>query len=209
VVKMPALIGKKLGMTNIFDNDGKIIPVTIVQAGPCTVVNVRTLEKNGYEAVQLGYEKVKESKLNKPLLGYFNKLGVEPVRILKEFRNIKSSDYKIGDVINVETFAEGDKVNVKGVSKGKGFQGVMKRHGFGGVGGTTHGQSDRLRAPGSIGASSYPSRVFKGQRMAGRTGCDNITVRNLQIVKIDKENNLLFIKGAIPGHNNSIVEIIK
>ncbi len=206
---MPALIGKKLGMTNIFDNDGKIIPVTIVQAGPCTVVNVRTLEKNGYEAVQLGYEKVKESKLNKPLLGYFNKLGVEPVRILKEFRNIKSSDYKIGDVINVETFAEGDKVNVKGVSKGKGFQGVMKRHGFGGVGGTTHGQSDRLRAPGSIGASSYPSRVFKGQRMAGRTGCDNITVRNLQIVKIDKENNLLFIKGAIPGHNNSIVEIIK
>ncbi|HOM64461.1 MAG TPA: 50S ribosomal protein L3 [Ignavibacteriales bacterium] len=206
---MPALIGKKLGMTNIFDNDGKIIPVTIVQAGPCTVVNVRTLEKNGYEAVQLGYEKVKESKLNKPLLGYFNKLGVEPVRILKEFRNIKSSDYKIGDVINVETFAEGEKVNVKGVSKGKGFQGVMKRHGFGGVGGTTHGQSDRLRAPGSIGASSYPSRVFKGQRMAGRTGCDNITVRNLQIVKIDKENNLLFIKGAIPGHNNSIVEIIK
>lgn len=206
---MPALIGKKLGMTNIFDNDGKIIPVTIVQAGPCTVVNVRTLEKNGYEAVQLGYEKVKESKLNKPLLGYFDKLGVEPVRILKEFRNIKSSDYKIGDVINVETFAEGEKVNVKGVSKGKGFQGVMKRHGFGGVGGTTHGQSDRLRAPGSIGASSYPSRVFKGQRMAGRTGCDNITVRNLQIVKIDKENNLLFIKGAIPGHNNSIVEIIK
>jgi len=209
VVKMPALIGKKLGMTNIFDNDGKIIPVTIVQAGPCTVVNVRTLEKNGYEAVQLGYENVKESKLNKPLLGYFDKLGVEPVRILKEFRNIKSSDFKIGDVINVETFAEGEKVNVKGVSKGKGFQGVMKRHGFGGVGGTTHGQSDRLRAPGSIGASSYPSRVFKGQRMAGRTGCDNITVRNLQIVKIDKENNLLFIKGAIPGHNNSIVEIIK
>ncbi len=206
---MPALIGKKLGMTNIFDNDGKIIPVTIVQAGPCTVVNIRTLEKNGYEAVQLGYEKVKESKLNKPLLGYFNKLGVEPTRILKEFRNIKPSDYKIGDVINVETFAEGDKVNVKGVSKGKGFQGVMKRHGFGGVGGTTHGQSDRLRAPGSIGASSFPSRVFKGQRMAGRTGCDNVTVRNLQIVKIDKENNLLFIKGAIPGHNNSIVEIIK
>lgn len=206
---MPALIGKKIGMTNIFDNDGKIIPVTVVEAGPCTVVNLRTIEKNGYEAVQLGYEKIKESKLNKPLLGYFQKLGVEPKRILKEFRNLKPTEYKIGDEIKVDVFQEGDIVNVHGVSKGKGFQGVMKRHGFGGVGGTTHGQSDRLRAPGSIGASSFPSRVFKGQRMAGRTGCDNVTVRNLKVVKVDAEKNLIFIKGAIPGHNNSIVEIIK
>lgn len=206
---MPALIGKKIGMTNIFDNDGKIIPVTVVEAGPCTVVNLRTLEKNGYEAVQLGFEKIKENKINKPLQGYFQKLGVEPKRILKEFRNLNPKDYKIGDEIKVDVFQEGDVVNVHGVSKGKGFQGVMKRHGFGGVGGTTHGQSDRLRAPGSIGASSFPSRVFKGQRMAGRTGCDNVTVRNLKVVKVDAEKNLIFIKGAIPGHNNSIVEIIK
>lgn len=206
---MPALIGKKIGMTNIFDNDGKIIPVTVVEAGPCTVVNLRTLEKNGYEAVQLGFEKIKENKINKPLQGYFQKLGVEPKRILKEFRNLNPKEYKIGDEIKVDVFQEGDVVNVHGVSKGKGFQGVMKRHGFGGVGGTTHGQSDRLRAPGSIGASSFPSRVFKGQRMAGRTGCDNVTVRNLKVVKVDAEKNLIFIKGAIPGHNNSIVEIIK
>ncbi len=206
---MPALIGKKIGMTNIFDNDGKFIPVTVVEAGPCTVINVRTTEKNGYEAVQLGYDKIKENKVNKPLKGYFEKLGVQPAKILKEFRNLKPSEYKIGDEIKVDVFNEGDVINVKGISKGKGFQGVMRRHGFGGVGGTTHGQSDRLRAPGSIGASSFPSRVFKGQRMAGRTGGEHVTVRNLKVVKIDPEKNLLFIKGAIPGPNNSIVEIIK
>jgi large subunit ribosomal protein L3 len=206
---MPALIGKKIGMTNIFDNDGKFIPVTVVEAGPCTVINVRTTEKNGYEAVQLGYDKIKENKVNKPLKGYFEKLGVQPAKVLKEFRNLKPSEYKIGDEIKVDVFNEGDVINVKGISKGKGFQGVMRRHGFGGVGGTTHGQSDRLRAPGSIGASSFPSRVFKGQRMAGRTGGENVTVRNLKVVKIDPEKNLLFIKGAIPGPNNSIVEIIK
>jgi len=196
-------------MTNIFDNDGKFIPVTVVEAGPCTVINVRTTEKNGYEAVQLGFDKIKENKVNKPLKGYFEKLGVQPAKVLKEFRNLKPSEYKIGDEIKVDVFNEGDVINVKGISKGKGFQGVMRRHGFGGVGGTTHGQSDRLRAPGSIGASSFPSRVFKGQRMAGRTGGENVTVRNLKVVKIDPEKNLLFIKGAIPGPNNSIVEIIK
>ena len=181
---MLGLIGKKIGMTSVFSTNGELIPVTIVQAGPCKVVSIRTKEKDGYEALQLGFAEKKEKNITKPLLGHFKKNNVSATAFLK-------------------------KIKVRGRTKGKGFQGVMRRHGFGGVGGTTHGQSDRLRAPGSIGASSYPSRVFKGQRMAGRMGFTNVTIANLQIVRIMPEENLLLIRGAVPGAINSIVELIK
>lgn len=206
---MPGLIGKKIGMSNIFTEDGQLIPVTIVEAGPCKVINIKSLEKNGYNALQLGFGEKKESKVSKPVLGQFAKNKLTPSLVIKEFRNFDVADYKIGDQLGTELFKEGDLVKVKGRTKGKGFQGVMRRHGFGGVGGTTHGQSDRLRAPGSIGASSYPSRVFKGQRMAGRTGFENVTIANLKIVKIIPEKNIIMVKGAIPGAINSIVEIKK
>lgn len=206
---MPGLLAKKLGMTNIFAEDGTMIPVTVLQAGPCNVVTVKTKEKDGYEAVQLGFGEKKEKHVRKPQLTYYKKVGVKPAAVLKEFRNFEAANYKVGDEIKVEIFAVGDKVKVVGKSKGKGFQGVMRRHNFGGVGGTTHGQSDRLRAPGSIGSSSYPSRVFKGQRMAGRMGYTQITVRNLKVVKILPEQNIVMVKGAVPGAINSIVEINK
>lgn len=207
--KMSGIIGKKLGMTSIFSKDGDVIPVTVIEAGPCTVVNIKTTEKDGYQALQLGFGNVKEKKVNKPLAGQFKKNNLSPKLVLKEFKNFNVNDFKIGDEINCSIFNEGDTIKVKGKSKGKGFQGVVKRHGFGGIGMTTHGQSDRVRAPGSIGASSYPSRVFKGQRMAGRMGFDNVTVRGLKVVKVDTERNLLFVKGAVPGAINSIVELIK
>ena len=206
---MPGLIGKKIGMTSIFDADGEMIPVTVIKIDPCKVVNIRTTEKDGYEAVQLGFGERKEKHLNKPLAGYFKKNNVDPVYKLKEYKGFDTAEMKIGDEIKVDIFQEGEKIKVKGKSIGKGFQGVMKRHGFGGVGGTTHGQSDRLRAPGSIGQSSYPSRVFKGQRMAGRTGHSNVTTSNLKVVKIVREENILMVKGAVPGPANSIVELIK
>ncbi|MGE5362515.1 MAG: 50S ribosomal protein L3 [Bacteroidota bacterium] len=206
---MPGLIGKKLGMSNIFTEDGQFVPVTVVEAGPCTVLNIRTIEVNGYEAVQLGFGTKKDKHVSKPVAGQYKKSGLTPASVVKEFRNFAIADYKVGDKIGVEIFADGDKVKVTGKSKGKGFQGVMRRHGFGGVGGTTHGQSDRLRAPGSIGASSYPSRVFKGQRMAGRTGFEQVTVANLKVVKIIPEKNIIMLKGAVPGAINSIVEIKK
>jgi large subunit ribosomal protein L3 len=206
---MSGLIGKKIGMTSIFNTSGDVIPVTIVQAGPCVVTNIKTLDKDGYNALQLGFKDVKEKHLNKPVIGLFKKNQIEPKKVLVEFRVFDVSNFKIGDSLDCSIFNEGDLIKVKGKSKGKGFQGVVKRHGFGGIGMTTHGQSDRVRAPGSIGGSSYPSRVFKGQRMAGRMGYDNVTIRNQKIVKIDKENNLIFVKGAIPGANNSIVELIK
>lgn len=206
---MSGLIGKKIGMTSIFNADGAIIPVTVIQAGPCLVVSVRTKEKDGYEALQLGFGEKKEKSLNKPVLGHFKKNNISPKAVIKEFRKFNISDYKVGDEIKADLFSEGESIKVRGKSKGKGFQGVMRRHGFGGVGGTTHGQSDRLRAPGSIGASSYPSRVFKGQRMAGRTGNENVTVSNLKIVKIIPDQNLIMVKGATPGAINSIVELIK
>lgn len=208
-VKMSGIIGKKLGMTSIFGNEGEVIPVTVIEAGPCTVVDIKTAEKDGYQALQLGFGSVKEKKVNKPLAGHFKKNNVSPKRVLKEFRNFNISEFKIGDEIKCSIFSEGDIIKVTGKSKGKGFQGVVKRHGFGGIGMTTHGQSDRVRAPGSIGASSYPSRVFKGQRMAGRMGYDNVTVRGLKVVKVDPERNLIFVKGAVPGAINSIVELIK
>ncbi len=206
---MLGILGKKIGMSAIFDENGNRIPVTIIEAGPCTVTDVKTGEKNGYTAIQLGFGSVKEKSLTKPVLGHFKKNNITPVRHLKEFRVDSVAEYKIGDTVGIGIFTVGEKIKVSGKSKGKGFQGVMRRHGFGGVGGTTHGQSDRLRAPGSIGASSYPSRVFPGQRMAGRTGHDNVTVRNLQVIKIVEEKNIILVKGAVPGAINSIVELYK
>lgn len=206
---MPGLLAKKIGMTNIFAEDGKVIPVTILEAGPCKVYAVKTKEKDGYESLQLGFGERKEKHVNKPQLAVYQKLGLKPPRFLKEFRNFDISNYKVGDEIKVDIFQVGDKVKVSGKSKGKGFQGVVKRHGFGGVGSTTHGQSDRVRAPGSIGASSFPSRVFKGQRMAGRMGFENVTIRNLKVVKVIPEKNIIMVKGAVPGSVNSIVAINK
>jgi large subunit ribosomal protein L3 len=186
-----------------------MVSVTVIEAGPCSVINIRTKDKNGYEALQLGFGARKEKNIAKPVLGQFKKVDLSPAAILKEFKNFNVNDYKIGDKLSVEIFKEGDTVKVTGKSKGKGFQGVMRRHNFGGVGGTTHGQSDRLRAPGSIGASSYPSRVFKGQKMAGRMGNDQVTVSNLKVIKIINDKNILMVKGAVPGAINSIIEINK
>jgi large subunit ribosomal protein L3 len=207
--KMSGIIGKKLGMSNIFGQDGEIIPVTVIQAGPCQVVNIRTKEKDGYEALQLSFGERKEKRTTKPFAGQFKNAGLKPSKLLKEFRKFSLSDYKVGDQIGADFFVEGEKIKVRGKSKGKGFQGVMKRHNFGGVGGTTHGQSDRLRAPGSIGSSSYPSRVFKGMKMAGRMGYDNVTIDGLKVVKVIPEQNLIFVKGAVPGAVNTILELIK
>lgn len=205
---MIGLLGKKTGMTRIFDENGNVVPVTIIEAGPCFISQIKTKEKDGYDAVQLGFDEKKIKSTNKPLAGHFKKAGISPKRFLAEFRDFNLKDLQIGQQILVDVFSEGDKITVQGISKGKGFQGVVKRHGFGG-GPVTHGQSDRLRAPGSIGASSYPSRVFKGQRMAGRMGGKKVSVRNLKIVKIDKDQNLIFVKGAIPGHINGYVKLIK
>ena len=206
---MSGILGKKIGMTSIFNAEGDLVTVTVIQAGPCKVVSVRDKQRDGYSAVGIGFEERKEKHVSKPVLGQYKKNNLKPLRIVKEFKGFDAENLKVGDDIKVDLFKEGEIVKVRGKSKGKGFQGVMKRHNFGGVGGTTHGQSDRLRAPGSIGASSYPSRVFKGQRMAGRKGFENVTVRNLKVIKIIPEDNLIMIKGAVPGSINSIVELIK
>jgi large subunit ribosomal protein L3 len=206
---MKSLIGRKLGMTSVFTANGSSVPCTLIEAGPCIVTAIKTKENDGYSAVQLGFEERKEKNLAKPVIGKFKKAGVPVLRYVREMRDFdKAEELKIGEVIKADLFKEGDTIKVTGVSKGKGFQGVVKRHGFGG-GSQTHGQSDRLRAPGSIGASSYPSRVFKGQRMAGRTGGDKVTLRNLKIVKIIPESNLILVKGAVPGAISGIVEIFK
>lgn len=206
---MSGIIGKKLGMSSVFGTEGELIPVTVIQAGPCKIVTVRTQEKDGYSALQLGFGDRKEKNISKPVLGQYKKNELTPAALLREFRLTSDSELKVGDEVKVDLFKEGEKIKVRGLSKGKGFQGVMRRHGFGGVGGTTHGQSDRLRAPGSIGASSYPSRVFKGTRMAGRTGYENVTVSNLKVVKILPEENIILVKGAVPGSINSFVELLK
>ena len=206
---MAGIIGKKIGMSSIFNANGEIISVTVIKAGPCSVVSVRTKEKDGYEALQLGFGERKVKNIIKPVLGQYKKNNLTPSAVLKEFDFSNISDYKVGDEIKVDLFTENEKIKVRGKSKGKGFQGVMRRHGFGGVGGTTHGQSDRLRAPGSIGSSSYPSRVFKGMKMAGRMGYENVTISNLKVVKIIPEENIILVKGAIPGAINSYVELIK
>ncbi len=206
---MSGLIGKKIGMSNIFDANGEIVPVTVIEAGPCRVVSIRTKEKNGYEALQLSFGLRKEKNVSKPVIGQFKKSGLPPALALNEFKFPADSNYKVGDEIKTDLFQEGEKIKVRGKSKGKGFQGVVRRHNFSGIGMVTHGQSDRVRAPGSIGASSHPSRVFKGQKMAGRLGYENVTISNLKVVKIIPEQNLIMIKGAVPGSINSIVELIK
>lgn len=205
---MSGLIGKKIGMTSIFDENGKNIPCTVIEAGPCVITQVRTNEVDGYEALQLGFDDKAEKQATKADLGHFKKAGTVAKKKVVEFKHFET-EYKLGDVLTVDVFAEGEFVDVQGVSKGKGFQGVVKRHGFGGVGQATHGQHNRLRAPGSVGASSYPSRVFKGMRMAGRTGGENVTVQNLKVLKVVADKNLIVVKGAIPGHKNSYVIIQK
>ena len=206
---MPGLLGKKIGMTSVFSADGKNVPCTVIEVGPCVVTQVKTLEKDGYEALQLGYEEQKEKHTTKPELGHFKKAGVTPKRHLAEFKGFEG-EYKLGDTITVDgLFAEDDFVDIAGTSKGKGYQGVVKRHGFGGVGQSTHGQHNRLRAPGAVGACSYPAKVFKGMRMAGQTGNKRVTVQNLQVLKVIAEHNLLMIKGSIPGSKGSIVIIEK
>jgi large subunit ribosomal protein L3 len=205
---MSGLIGRKIGMTSLFDENGKNIPCTVIEAGPCVVTQVRTIAVDGYEALQLGFDDKTEKHATKADLGHFKKAGTSAKKKVVEFQDFEG-EFKLGDNITVEVFSEGEFVDVQGVSKGKGFQGVVKRHGFGGVGQATHGQHNRLRAPGSVGASSYPSRVFKGMRMAGRMGGDNVKVQNLRVLKVVAEKNLLVVKGAIPGCKNSYVIIQK
>jgi large subunit ribosomal protein L3 len=205
---MPGLIGKKIGMTNYYSEDGSVSPVTAIEVGPCTVVTIKTKDTDGYEAIQLGFGEKKEKHLNKPQIEFYKKVNLKPALVLKEFRNFDISEYKVGDIITSEIFSEGDKVKVTAKSKGKGFQGVMKRHGFAG-GQRTHGQGDRERAPGSIGQSSYPSRVLKGMKMGGRMGYKNITTVGLKVVKVIAEKNMILVKGAVPGAVNTIVEIKK
>ena len=206
---MPGLLGKKIGMTSVFSADGKNVPCTVIEVGPCVVTQVKTVETDGYEALQLGFIEKKEKHTTKPESGHFKKAGVAPQRHLAEFKGFEG-EYKPGDTITVANlFADEDFVDVIGTSKGHGYQGVVKRHGFGGVGQSTHGQDDRLRAPGSIGACSYPAKVFKGMRTAGHMGCDRVTVENLRVIKVLPENNLLLIKGSIPGCKGSIVQIVK
>ena len=205
---MSGIIGKKVGMTSIFDDSGKNIPCTVIEAGPCVVTQVRSVDTDGYAAVQLAYGEKKEKHTSGPLKGHFEKAGTTPKRKLVEFKTF-TDEKSLGDVISVDIFAAGDFVDVVGTSKGKGFQGVVKRHGFGGVGMQTHGQHNRLRAPGSLGASSWPSRVFKGMRMAGQTGNVRVKVQNLEVVKVYPEQNLLVVKGSIPGAKGSFVIVDK
>ena len=204
---MPGLLGKKIGMTSVFSAEGKNLPCTVIEVGPCVVTQIKTLEKDGYEAVQLGFEDKKEKHTTKPEMGHFQKAGVTPKRYLAEFKN--EGEYKLGDVITVDYFAGESFVHVVGTSKGKAFQGEDKRHPIGGVGQTTHGQHNRARKPGSIGACSYPAKVFKGMRMGGQLGNERVTVQNLQVIKVIPEHNLLLLKGSVPGAKGSIVLIEK
>lgn len=206
---MSGILGKKIGMTSIFDDHGQMIPCTIIEAGPCYVTQIKTKEKDGYDAIQLGFDEIKERLVNRPMKGQFKRSGVKPVRLLSEFRNFNGLQLQLGQEVRVDLFHQGDVVNVTGRSKGRGFQGVVKRHHFSGVGMTTHGQSDRVRAPGSIGSSSYPSRVLKGMRMAGRMGSERVTVKNLIVLKVIAESNILIVKGSVPGAINSYLEIVK
>ena len=205
---MSGLIGKKIGMTSLYDEGGKNLACTVIEAGPCIVTQLKNDEKDGYSSVQLGFNDKKETRLNKSEKGHAKKANTDPKTKLVEFKGFEE-ELKIGDTINVSHFVEGEFVDVSGISKGKGFQGVVKRHGFTGVGQSTHGQHNRLRAPGSIGAASYPARVFKGMRMAGQTGNSKVTVQNLKVLKVVPEKNLLVLKGAVPGHKNSFVIIRK
>lgn len=204
---MPGIIGKKIGMTSIYSAEGKATPCTVIEAGPCVVTQVKTEEKDGYKAVQLAYGDKREKNTSAALQGHFKKAKTTPKRKLVEFDDME--DLNLGDVVNVELFEEGEFVDVVGTSKGKGFQGVVKRHGFGGVGQATHGQHNRLRAPGSIGAASYPARVFKGMRMGGQMGSARVKQTNLQVLKVLTDKNLIIVKGSIPGHKGSFVIVEK
>ena len=203
---MSGLLGKKVGMTSIYDENGKNIPCTVIEAGPCVVTQVRTKERDGYEAIQLAFEDKKEKHSNKAMKGHFAKAKTTPKKHVAEFTRFEEKK-EYGDILTVDVFVEGEYIDVVGTSKGKGFQGVVKRYNFKGVNDATHGQHNRLRAPGSIGASSYPSRVFKGMRMAGRMGGNRVKLINLKVMKIIPEKNLLVVKGAVPGPNNSLVII--
>ncbi len=205
---MSGLIGKKIGMTSLYDEGGKNLACTVIEAGPCVVTQLKNDEKDGYSSVQLGFFDKKETRLNNAEKGHAKKANTEPKSKVVEFKGFEEQ-LKVGDTVNVNHFVEGEFVDVSGISKGKGFQGVVKRHGFAGVGQSTHGQHNRLRAPGSIGAASYPARVFKGMRMAGQTGNSKVTVQNLKVLKVVPEKNLLVLKGAVPGHKNSYVIIRK
>ncbi|MFM6976775.1 MAG: 50S ribosomal protein L3 [Sphingobacteriaceae bacterium] len=205
---MSGIIGKKVGMTSIFDAEGKNIPCTVIEAGPCVVTQLRTVEADGYQAVQLAFDEKKEKNTSAPLKGHFEKANTTPKRKLVEFKTFEEPK-SLGDTITVDLFEEGDFVDVVGTSKGKGFQGVVKRHGFAGVGGQTHGQHNRMRAPGSLGASSWPSKVFKGMRMAGRMGGDRVKIQNLQVLKVYPEQNLLVVSGSVPGAKGSYVIVDK
>ncbi|MDP4281351.1 MAG: 50S ribosomal protein L3 [Bacteroidota bacterium] len=205
---MSGLIGKKIGMTSIYDANGKNVPCTVIEAGPCVVTQVKSKDSDGYDSLQLAFEDRKEKHTNKALKGHFNKVGITPKKVISEFTRFEPGQVRaFGDVLRVDIFVEGEYIDVVGISKGKGFQGVVKRHHFRGVGESTHGQHDRLRAPGSVGASSWPSRVFPGLRMAGRMGGQRVKVINLQIMKIILEKNLVLVKGAVPGANGSYVII--
>lgn len=200
-----AIYGKKIGMTQLFDEDGKVIPVTVIEAAPNKVCQVKTTATDGYEAVQLGFGTIKEQKVNKPMAGHFAKQGVEPVRYLREVRVADSAEHTVGEEVTVANFAEVKKVDVTGTSKGKGFAGVMRRYGFGGGPGG-HGAHFH-RAPGSVGQCAYPSRVFKGVRLPGHMGCDTVTTKNLEVVRVDEDMNLIMLKGAVPGGKNGVVRI--
>jgi large subunit ribosomal protein L3 len=205
---MSGLIGKKIGMTSLYDDEGNNLACTVIEAGPCIVIQVKNKDKDGYDSVQLGFLDKKEKNYTKSEIGHFKNAKTDPKQNICEFKNFKN-ELNIGDVVSVDHFIEGEFVDVSGISKGKGFQGVVKRHGFAGVGQSSHGQHNRLRAPASIGAASYPARVFKGMRMAGQTGNEKVTVQNLKVIKIVPEKNLLLLKGCVPGHKNSIITIKK
>ena len=205
---MPGLLGKKIGMTSVFSAEGKNVPCTVIEAGPCVVTQIKSVDKDGYAAVQLGFQEAKEKNTSKPMQGHFKKAGTTPKRHLAEFTDFEK-ELNLGDTVTVDHFEGANYVDVTGTSKGHGFQGVVKRHGFGGVGQTTHGQDDRQRKPGSIGACSYPAKVFKGMRMGGQMGGDRVTTHNLQVLKVIPESNLLLIKGSVPGCKGSILIIKK
>ncbi len=205
---MSGLVGKKIGMTSLFDNEGKNVPCTIIEAGPCVVTQIKNKQKDGYKSFQLSFDDKKKNKTIKPLMGHFEKSKTNPKKKSMEFKGFEQ-EFNLGDTIRVDLFQEGEFVDISSITKGKGFQGVVKRHGFSGVGQSTHGQHNRLRAPGSIGAASYPARVFKGMKMAGRMGGKKVKVLNLKIFRILPEKNLLIVKGAVPGHNNTYLKIEK
>ena len=205
---MSGLVGKKIGMTSLFDDKGKNIPCTIIKAGPCVVTQVKNNQKDGYKSLQLSFEDKRKNLTNKSLLGHFEKAKTTPKKKSMEFKGF-DEDFDLGDTINVDIFKEGEFIDVSSISKGKGFQGVVKRHGFSGVGQATHGQHNRLRAPGSIGAASYPARVFKGMKMAGRMGGKKVKILNLKVFKILPEKNIIIVRGAVPGHNNSYLKLEK